>query len=175
MDPECVEHLEEQVAELKMQNELLNNMLANLINKIDHLMALLVHQPNSPTIPVQKTSHVKLSPLQEFSGDHAKGQAFLNSYKLYLQLAPQQFASEHKKVSWAYSFMKSGHAALFINHMLRSEMQNNKIQYATWVEFWKVFQEEFCLKNEAQLALAKLETLTYYQGHLSMDEYINEF
>jgi len=71
--------------------------------------------------------------------------------------------------------MKSGHAALFVDCMLCSEMQNNNVQYTTWSEFWKVFQEEFCPKNETQLALAKLETSTYYQGHQSMDEYINEF
>jgi len=161
MDLECVEHLEEQVAELKMQNELINNMLVNLINKLDQLMALPVHQPNSSTVLVQKTSHVKLSPPQEFSGDCMKGQVFLNSCELYLQLAPQQFALEHKKVSWAYSFMKSECVALFINYMLCSETLNNKVQYATWMEFQKVFQKEFCQKNETQLALAKFETLTY--------------
>jgi len=71
--------------------------------------------------------------------------------------------------------MKSGHVALFIDHMLHLETWNNKVQYATWTEFQKVFQEEFCPKNEAQLTLAKLETSTYYQGYHSMDEYINEF
>ena len=155
-----------------MQNELINNMLVNLINKLDQLTTLLVHHPNSPTILVQRTSHVKPSPLQEFLGDCAKGRAFLNSCELYLQLALQQFTLEHEKVSWTYSFMKSRCAVLFVDHMLHSEMRNNKVQYTTWVEFRKVFQKEFCPKNEAQLTLAKLEMLIYYQGCHSMDKYI---
>jgi len=43
------------------------------------------------------------------------------------------------------------------------------------VEFQKVFQEEFCPKKEAQLALSKLETTGYHQGKRSMDKYIDEF
>ena len=71
--------------------------------------------------------------------------------------------------------MKFGHMALFVDCMLHLETWNNKVQYATWAEFQKIFQEKFCPKNEAQLILAKLETSTYYQGCCSMDEYINEF
>ena len=174
MDEDRIEHLEEQVVELKAQNELINNTLSTLIDKIDLLVAASTPRAISPQVPVQK-SHVKPSPSQEFSRDRAKGQAFLNSCELYLRLAPHQFTSEHEKVSWAYSFMKSGCAALFVDRMLHSEMRNNKVRYATWSEFRKVFQEEFCPKNEAQVALAKLETSGYYQGHCSMDEYVNKF
>ena len=120
MDPECIEYLEEQVAELRTQNELINNMLSNLIDKIDALSAVPASRVNS--LPnLEPKSHVKPSPPQEFSGDRAKGRAFLNSCELYFQLAPHQFALEHEKVSWAYSFMKSGCAALFVDRMLRSE------------------------------------------------------
>jgi Zinc knuckle./Retroviral aspartyl protease. len=34
---------------------------------------------------------------------------------------------------------------------------------------------EFCPKNEAQLALAKLETPAYHQGRRSVDEYVDDF
>ena len=149
MDLDHIEHLEEQVVELKLQNEVFNNTIMTLVNKIDLLAVASTPQANSPLNPVQK-SHIKPSPLQEFSGDHAKGWAFLNLCELYLQLVPHQFTSEHEKVSWAYSFMKLGCAASFVNQMLHSEIQNNKVWYATWVEFQKVFQEEFCPKNEAQ-------------------------
>jgi len=47
--------------------------------------------------------------------------------------------------------------------------------FATWAEFKRKFTEEFCPKNEAQMALTKLETSTYYQNRRSMDEYIDEF
>jgi len=114
MDLERVEYLEEQVVELRMQNELINNTLSTLIDKIDSLSAVPASRINSLPNP-EPRSHVKPSPLQEFSRDRAKGRAFLNSCELYFQLAPHQFTSEHEKVSWAYSFMKSGRAALFIN------------------------------------------------------------
>jgi len=126
MDQDHIEHLEEQVAELKAQNELINNTLSTLIDKIDLLVAASTPRVISPQIPVQK-SHVKPSPPQEFSGDCAKGRAFLNSCELYLQLAPHQFTLEHEKVSWVYSFMKSRCAALFVDCMLHSEMWNNKV------------------------------------------------
>jgi len=47
--------------------------------------------------------------------------------------------------------------------------------FATWTDFRRKFTEEFCPKNEAQMALAKLETSAYYQNRRSMDEYIDEF
>ena len=47
--------------------------------------------------------------------------------------------------------------------------------FSCWSDFHNKFVEEFCPKNEAQMALAQLETSAYYQNRRSIDEYINEF
>jgi len=64
---------------------------------------------------------------------------------------------------------------LFINQMLQYLSRCGKPMFATWREFRQKFTEEFCLKNEVQMALTKLETSAYYQSQKSMDEYIDEF
>jgi hypothetical protein len=57
----------------------------------------------------------------EFNGDRTKAKAFWNSVELYICLAPQQFESEYVMIAWVFSFMKSGHAALFVDCVLRHE------------------------------------------------------
>ena len=48
-------------------------------------------------------------------------------------------------------------------------------KYKMWEKFQDAFVSEFCLKNESQLALAKLETMTYHQGKQSVDNYVDDF
>jgi hypothetical protein len=38
-----------------------------------------------------------------------------------------------------------------------------------------MFTAKFCPKNETQMALAKLETSSYFQGCHTVDKYINNF
>ena len=38
-----------------------------------------------------------------------------------------------------------------------------------------MFTAEFCLKNKMQMALTKLEPPSYFQGHCTVDEYIDDF
>jgi len=47
--------------------------------------------------------------------------------------------------------------------------------FSHWSSFRDKFVEEFCPKNEAQMALARLETSAYYQNQRSVDEYVDEF
>jgi hypothetical protein len=71
--------------------------------------------------------------------------------------------------------MKTSRAALFTQHVLRYESDLTKRKFSTWPEFCQLFIEEFCLKNETQMALAKLETPRYHQNRRSVDDYIDEF
>jgi hypothetical protein len=79
------------------------------------------------------------------------------------------------KVNWVYSYMKSGRAALFVDRMLRHEARTGVSRFRSWPDFHDVFISEFCLKNELQMALATLETSSYYQGRRSVDEYVDDF
>ena len=99
----------------------------------------------------------------------------MNSCELYLRLAPEQFTSEEEKITWVYSFLKSGRAALFVDRMLRFENRIGAPHFTTWAEFRDAFKSEFCPKNETQMALAKLETPAYFQARRSVDDYVDEF
>jgi hypothetical protein len=48
-----------------------------------------------------------------------KDQAFLNSCKLYINLA-HQFVDDTAKIMWAFSYMKSDQAACFVDRQMQS-------------------------------------------------------
>jgi hypothetical protein len=62
--------------------------------------------------------HIKPVTPNNFSGDCAKGRAFLSSCNLYIGLAPTQFVDDQVKIMWAFSFMKSDQAARFVNRQM---------------------------------------------------------
>ena len=93
-----------------------------------------------------------------------KGCSFLNSYELYINLAPHQFEDEHAKIMWAMSYMKSGCTVRFVNRQMRSYQAIGSLPYATWMEFVVEFIADFCPKNEVQTLRTELETLRYFQG-----------
>ena len=99
----------------------------------------------------------------------------MNSCELYIRLAPHQFDSELAQITWTYSYMKSGRAALFVDRALRYETKYKFPRYTTWDAFHTAFVEEFFPKNERQRALTRLETSAYHQNKRSMDEYVDEF
>jgi len=120
-------------------------------------------------------SRLKPSLPNDFDGDRTTGRAFLRSCELYIRLVPDQFPTEEIAVHWALSFMKSGRASTFAEQALVEEAVEGTPKFRTWLAFRTTFEEEFCPKNEAQLALAKLETTSYYQGRRTVDEYLDEF
>lgn len=81
---EHLEYLEEQMAALMSQNEMLTESIGNLMEKITQFLAMQDPELSSTSDVVPKTNHVKPSPLQEFSSEREMGRAFLNSCKLYL-------------------------------------------------------------------------------------------
>jgi hypothetical protein len=71
--------------------------------------------------------------------------------------------------------MKSGCAALHANHILQRETAETLPVFVSWKGFELDFVSKFCPKNEATVALTKLESTQYYQGRKSVDDYIDEF
>jgi len=72
----------------------------------------LVRPPSSaPAALSKQQARPKLPFFPNFSGEWSSGQAFLNSYMLYLCLAPEQFICNKEKIFWTLAFFKDGHAA----------------------------------------------------------------
>jgi hypothetical protein len=107
------------------------------------------------TEPAQQ---VRLAAPNEFLGDRMKGQASLNSCKLYINLAPHQFINDTAKIMWAFSYMKSNQAARFMDKQMWSYQTVSGLPYTDWQDFIAEFTAEFCLKNEVQMARMELET-----------------
>ena len=71
--------------------------------------------------------------------------------------------------------MKSGHAAMFAQRLLRSETELGTVPFPSLRSFLKHFEQEFCPENERAVALTTLVSGGYYQGGKSVNEYIDDF
>jgi hypothetical protein len=76
---------------------------------------------------------------------------------------------------WVLSFMKSDRVVCFVDRHMRNYQSVGGLPYSTWQEFVAEFMAEFCPKNEVQTARTALETLKYFQGSRTVDEYVDEF
>ena len=94
---------------------------------------------------------------------------------MYISLCDEQFRDEQAQIHCALSFMKSGRAALYANHILWKEASDDLPAFFQWRDFEQDFVSKFCQKDEAMAALTKLESTRYYQGRKSVDDYIDEF
>jgi hypothetical protein len=94
---------------------------------------------------------------------------------LYISLCESQFRDDQAMIHWALSFMKSGRAALYTNRILLREASETLLAFISWKGFELDFTSKFGLKNEAMVALTKLESTQYYQGWKLVDDYINKF
>jgi hypothetical protein len=59
--------------------------------------------------------------------------------------------------------------------MLQFEAQVRFPRYSMLLKFRSAFIAEFCPKNKTQMALAKLETPSYFQDYQMVDKYIDNF
>ena len=74
-----------------------------------HTTTLPQIHPTNPT-PVQATPSGRPPPPalpSEYDGNWSWGQSFLTSCQTYICLCPDLFPSEHIKITWALSYMKS--------------------------------------------------------------------
>jgi hypothetical protein len=175
-DSERLELLEEEFAKLQAQNATIMNQQAEILRRLPNPSTTTPHVPAVTSGP-SGTPDSKLKPSvpNDFDGNRSKGRAFLNSCELYMHLVPHQFPDEATAVHWAITYMKTGRAALFAQRIVRFQTKYKKPRFGTWDEFRDSFIAEFCPKNEAQLALAKLETSGYHQGRHTVDEYVDDF
>ena len=194
---ECVARLEAKLSEAREHARVQQNTLDDILQLLQRLLILDMENPRNPnqipgapaatprvpilTTPVSdSTPHAQACSLKpatpnNFDGDHLKGQAFLNSCRLYIALWEDQFRDEQTKIHWALSFTKSGRVALYAHWILWNKSLEVLLHFITWWDFKLDFSAEFCPKNEATAALTKLESTCYYQENKVVDDYIDEF
>jgi hypothetical protein len=81
-----------------------------------------------------------------------------------MALIPHQFVDDHMKIMWALSFMKSSHAAHFVDRQMPGYHDVGSLSYGSWQEFIDEFITDFCLKNEIQTSRTELKTMKFFQG-----------
>lgn len=133
------------------------------------------HEQREHSVDAHRPRHAKPATPNDFSGDRAKGRAFINSCELYMALAPHQFADDNAKIMWAFSFMKTDRAARFVARHMRNYQMVGSLSYTSWNEFVAEFITEFCPKNELLTSRTDLETSKYFQGSRNVDEYVDDF
>ena len=105
--PKNETQMEKTIADMAAQIEFLTQAIKHLTAQQQGMQAAALRS-GAPSPSPCRSHKIKPAPPLDFSGDQAKGRAFLNSCKLYMQLAGDQFPGEEEKISWAYSYMKSG-------------------------------------------------------------------
>ena len=118
--------------------------------------------PTSDLTPHMQACGLKPATPNDFDGDNLKGQAFLNLGRHYITLSEDQFRDEQAQIHWALSFLKSGCAALHVNHIHQKEASEDLLAFFSWQGFEQDFSAKFCPKNETTAALTTLKSACYY-------------
>jgi hypothetical protein len=92
-----------------------------------------------------------------------------------MALAPHQFVDNHVKIMWALSFMKSGHAARFVECQMWGYHNIGSLSYGSWQEFVDEFIAKFCPKNKVQTSRTELKTTKFFQCGRNINEYVDDF
>jgi len=147
----------------------------------------LLAVPNTPPLPVLSSLVSLLSALPaqwtcpklfcslDFNGEHHNSHAFLNSCSLYICLALEQFHDKQKRILWALTFFKGGHAAKWSKNMFHQEVDTGVFPIQTWRDFEQQFWLHFFPANVEVDAINALEKTSYHQGNWTVDDYLNSF
>ena len=76
--------MEKRVAELTAQLEFLNQVVEHLSAQQQGMQAAPAPRSGAPSLSLHGSHKIKPAPSLDFSGDQAKGRAFLNLCKLYM-------------------------------------------------------------------------------------------
>jgi len=128
-----------------------------------------------PTAPSKQQTRPKLPSPPDFSGDRSSGRAFFNSCTLYLRLALEQFSCDEEKILWTLAFFRDGRAAKWSENLFRQEADTSIFPIQSWAHFEQQFWSQFFLVNAEADAVNALEGSSYYQGHRTVDDYLDTF
>jgi len=131
-------HLHEITERQNVSENNINTTLVALTVQLQQLTQLVANPPpplvlntSPPPVPsplvspppalTARRTCPKLSCPPDFSGECHNGRAFLNSYSLYIRLAPEQFHDEEERILWALTFFKGGRAGKWSENVFRQE------------------------------------------------------
>src|SRR6204780_3484318 len=129
--------------------------------------------PNPVALKNKKTSLRPGTP-PDYDGDRTTGKAFLTSCRTYIRLCLEAFENKNQQIMWAMSFMKSGRANHWAEHIFMQEDAKG-LPFMDWMDFESAFQRNFTLLNSDSAAINKLEGNSYFQKEQSVDDYVDEF
>jgi len=138
----------------------INTTLAALTMQLQQLTQLVANPPpppipntppppvpsplaSPPSTPAVRQTRPKLSSPLDFRGEHHNSCAFLNSCSLFICLAPEQFHNKQKRILWALTFFKDGHATKWSENMFYQEVDTSIFPIPTWGDFEQQFQVHF--------------------------------
>ena len=123
----------------------------------------------------RKKNHLKPSTSADFDGDRAKGKAFLTSCRTYIWLCADSFEDDDTKIIWAMSFMETGRASWWAQCELEHEAAKGSLRFTDWLDFEDEFHQDFTPLNAEATMVNILEGNLYFQGHRSVDDYLDQF
>ena len=131
--------------------------------------------------PTTRPSNIQLKEPSEFDGKTIHASNFLLECKLYIDANEHQFPTDETKIRFVLSYCKTGAAANFREHIVRSAETQVKVKegepvryqgFGTWLAFKEGFEKAFITSNAKGEAIRDLNNLKMTMG---IDAYIQEF
>jgi len=73
------------------------------------------------------------------------------------------------------SYMKTGHAGCWATHEFEHEAKSGHLRFIDWVDFEEKFRKDFMPLDSEAPAMNVLETVSYFQGRWSVNDYLDQF
>jgi Ty3 transposon capsid-like protein/Zinc knuckle len=125
----------------------------------------------SSTLPTTTMSReVKIRPPLDFVGDRTQTKKFLQSIDLFIQVNPDTYDTDEKKVALALSFMTEGTAEAWRETKIDEYIAANR--WPTWNAFKTAVRAAFDPINEQGEAVAQLKLL---KQDGPVDDYVAKF
>ncbi|KAF8236721.1 hypothetical protein L208DRAFT_1251107, partial [Tricholoma matsutake] len=141
---ECLNVLESDITRIRAQIDSLESTIENFIRTLQTSSMSNIppiappSAPNNdvpPNVPTKECTQIKPSPPAKFNGVRVQGHAFLNSCELYISLQLHQFINEAAKIYWAFTYMKSERAYLYVDRILCQTKELGSLPFSTWGDF----------------------------------------
>jgi hypothetical protein len=113
-----------------------------------------------------------------FNGDRQKEKGFINACQAYFRLRPDQFQNDQTKIQWAMTYMNQGRAQKWVNRLYHWEAVPANIgnpHFVDWDDFCSCFRTEFFPLHSDAAATNRLVGTAYFQGHQTVDDYLDDF